>query len=652
MSGAHSIRQNRFKRMPFFLAVLAVSSFLLCLSGLSQKVYAASVGLESLPTPFVSASGLINCTIVVTSSVGHGPCGAAHTMDVMGAIMVASKLGMRTSSGMLEATMDDYVSTYDFGTAQIALRDTISNLVIVGGPGVNQIVWYYNNLRNSTGARALPIYFDKDPNGTDCIRVTATNHTYRIQHDTLGRTTTDYGFVLMFQDGGRFVMILAGLGGSGTWASCKVISSFDSWSLSGCAAVVMYRDSNSDGLLEDLSIAEQASTLFSLNSSGVLTAGLGLLSTSMIPKLKTIKGKFSHKRRLLIAGLVLFLVFASQVSLTAFSSDLGADLYTFKDFSHPFVSSDGVMNCSVVVASSVGHGPCGAAHTMDVMGAVVAASGLGMEAVGGSLSSTLDDYVSAYDVGSAKLTFHSLTNNLVVFGGPGVNQVTWYYNNLRNSTGARALPIYFDKDPNGTDCIRVTATNHTYRIQHDTLGRTTTDYGLITVFHDVDNGVWVLIAAGLGGSGTFAVSKLLANHKNWSLFGQAAVVRYADSNSDGYLDDVSIAETVGVGLNIDVYSDAQCMSTLTSIDWGTLSPGGNKNVTVYVRNEGETNEVLSVNCHNWTPAQALNYMTITSNYTGTPLQPGLVLPLTLTLAVSQSISQITDFGVNIDINSG
>ncbi|MCJ7766845.1 hypothetical protein MUP79_00440 [Candidatus Bathyarchaeota archaeon] len=643
---------NRVRKMRLFIIVFVASSLLLGLGSLHMSAYAASTGLESLPAPFVSASGSMNCSVVVTSSVGHGPCGGAHTMDVMGAIMVASKLGMRTNSGMLDATMDDYVSSYDFGTAKITIKDAVSNLVIVGGPGVNQVTWYYNNLRNSTGARALPVYFDKDPNGTDCIRVAATNHAYRIQHDTQGRTTTDYGFILMFQDGSRFVMILAGLGGSGTWASCKVISSFDSWDLTGCAAVVRYSDSNSDGLLDDLSIAERVSAQFSLNSSGVLTAGLGLLSTSIIPKLKAIKGKISRRRRLSIVGLVLFLVFASQVSLTAFSSDLGADVYTFKDFAHPFTSIDGLMNCTVVVASSVGHGPCGGAHTMDVMGAVVAASGLGMEAVGGSLSATLDDYVSAYDIDSAKLTFPSLTDNLMVFGGPGVNQVTWYYNNLRNSTGARALPLYFDKDPNGTDCIRVAATNHAYRIQHDTQGRTTTDYGFITVFHDVDNGVWVLIAAGLGGSGTLAASKLLANHKNWSLFGQAAVVRYADSNSDGYLDDISIAESVGVGQSIDVYSDAQCMSIVGSIDWGTLSPGENKNVIVYVRNEGETSVVLSVNCYNWTPAQASNYMTITSNYAGTPLPPGQVLPLTLTLAVNQSISQITNFGVGVNISSG
>jgi hypothetical protein len=172
------------------------------------------------------------------------------------------------------------------------------------------------------------------------------------------------------------------------------------------------------------------------------------------------------------------------------------------------------------------------------------------------------------------------------------------------------------------------------------------------LYDDVEEGVWVLIAAGLGGSGTLAASKLLADHRNWSLFGQAAVVRFSDSNGDGYLDDVSVAESVGVGRSIDVYSDSRCRDVVGSIDWGMLSPGEVKNVTVYVRNEGELSTVLSVIAYDWTPSEAPNHMGVTSNYTGTPLQPGQVLPVRLTLTVNQTISQITDFGVSIDISSG
>ncbi len=317
----------------------------------------------------------------------------------------------------------------------------------------------------------------------------------------------------------------------------------------------------------------------------------------------------------------------------------------------PFVTSGGVTNGSIVVASSVGHGPVGGAHTMDVMGAIIVASKLGMKTSSGVLEPTMDDYISTYDFGTARITLKDTTTNWIVVGGPGVNQVSWYYNNLRNGTGGRVLPAYFDKASNGTDLIRVTSTGHTYGVEHDAQGRITADYGLIDLFYDANEGVWVIIAAGLGGSGTLAASRLIGDHRNWSLFGQAAVVKYADTNGDGYLDAVTIVESVGVGQSIDVYSDPDCRNSMGSIVWGLLSPGQAKNVTVYVRNEGETNTVLSLSAYNWTPTEASNFMRITSDYTGAPLRPGQALPLVVTLTVDQNISQITDFGVTIDINS-
>ena len=637
------------RRIRIFLVLTAVSLLFLGLYGAISHVRGDTLGLDSLPRPFVSSGGVMNCSIVVASSVGHGPCGGAHTMDVMGAIMVAAELGLKTDSGMLDATMDDYVSSYDFGTVKVELKDVSSNLVVVGGPGVNQVTWYYNNLRNSSGAKVLPVLFEKDGNGVDYIYVASTGHSYRIERDALGRVKADYGVVLTFQDGGRHILILAGLGGSGTWASCKVVSEFEAWSLRGCAAIVKYSDTNGDGLLNDLSIVETSGTQFSINVLSPL--GFGLLSTALLPKWKAIKQKITSRRRWSKAYVLLFLAIASQISLTAFSSDLGPEVYSFKDFSRPFISSGGLMNCSVVVASSVGHGPCGGAHTMDVMGAIMVAAQLGLDAGGGALSSTLDDYISVYDSGSGQISFPALGNNLIVVGGPGVNQVTWYYNNLRNSTGARILPVYFDKAPNGTDFIHVASTGHSYGIERDGLGRVKADYGIVTLYHDVDQGLWVLIACGLGGSGTLAASRLLASYKSWSLFGQAAVVKFSDSNGDGYLDAASIQESVGFGESIDVYSDAKCMSKIESINWGMLSPGEMKNVTIYVRNEGERSTVLAMSVYGWTPVEALNYMTVTWNYSGTAVEPGQMVAVLLTLTVDPNINGITNFGVTIDVNS-
>ena len=133
---------------------------------------------------------------------------------------------------------------------------------------------------------------------------------------------------------------------------------------------------------------------------------------------------------------------------------------------------------------------------------------------------------------------------------------------------------------------------HQYAIEFDGLGRVSADYGVATLYYDSDHGWWVVIAAGLGGPGTGAASRLLATYSNWSIFGDAVIVKYYDSNGDGYLDSMSVPEVVGVGKSIDLYWDPSCMNIVQSIDWGTLVAGEIKNVTVYVRNEGAGNTIL------------------------------------------------------------
>ena len=644
------INFHSVKRTQFLLVLLGVSLLFFWFSGLSARVYGGSVGLGNLPWPFVSSGGLLNSSIVVASSVGHGPVGGAHTMDVMGAIMVASKLGLKAVGAMLDATMDDYISTYDFGTANVVLKDVSSNLVVVGGPGVNQITWYYNNLRNATGARILPVYFDKDQNGVDYIHVASSGKSYTIERDGLGRVSADYGVILVFQDGGRFVLVLAGLGGAGTWASCKIVSSFENWNLRGSVVVVKYYDGNGDGVLDAFSIVEEVSGA-QYASMGLGSVAFGLVSMPLLLKLKTAKQKIAWRRRLSRAYVLLFLVVASQIALVAVSSVPSSGAYNLRDFSKPFVSSGGLLNSSVVVASSVGHGPVGGAHTMDVMGAIILGAQLGLDAVGGVLSSALDDQISSYDSGSAQVNLPSFGSNLVVVGGPGVNQISWYYNNLRNATGARVLPVYFDKDQNGVDYIHIASSEHSYSIERDNFGRVKADYGAVTMFYDAQRGLWVLIIAGLGGSGTLAASRLLANYENWSLFGRATVVRFADSDGDGYLDETSVAESVGFGKSIDVYWDAKCMNPVRSIDWGMLSPGETKSLIIYVRNEGESGTVLALNVYGWNPTVTSNYLNVVWNYSGTTVESGQLVAINLMLVVDSRVDGITNFSVTIDVDS-
>ena len=263
----------------------------------------------------------------------------------------------------------------------------------------------------------------------------------------------------------------------------------------------------------------------------------------------------------------------------------------------------------------------------------------------------MDDYITTYDLITAQMNFTSLTSNLLLIGGPGVNQVTWYYNNLRDANWTRVLPAYFDKFPNGTDYIDVPSSGHQYTIEYDGQGRVSADYGVVTLYYDANHGWWVVIAAGLGGPGTGAASRLLATYWNWSMYGDGAIVKYYDSNGDGYLDSMRVVEIIGEGKSIDFYWDLNCKNVVQSIDWGTLGPGDIENITVFVRNEGENSTMLSLNVSGWNPPNASDYLSIGWNYQGDPIGPGETVPIDLMLYVNQSIAGIADFGVNVTISS-
>jgi hypothetical protein len=108
----------------------------------------------------------------------------------------------------------------------------------------------------------------------------------------------------------------------------------------------------------------------------------------------------------------------------------------------------------------------------------------------------------------------------------------------------------------------------------------------------------------------------------------------------------SIVVTAGLG----IYSDSACQNNLTSIDWGTLTPGANIVRTVYVKNTGMgTSLSLSMATSNWTPASANGPVTITWNQAGTRLAPGQSTAAVITLTVSPTIADITSFNVQITI---
>ena len=103
-------------------------------------------------------------------------------------------------------------------------------------------------------------------------------------------------------------------------------------------------------------------------------------------------------------------------------------------------------------------------------------------------------------------------------------------------------------------------------------------------------------------------------------------------------------------LNVGVYLDYACSQSLGSIDWGDLSPGDTVNRTIHIKNTGNAPISLSMTTTGWNPTRANGPLALVWNRENTNLGTGEVTTATLSLAVSQSITDITTFSVQILIS--
>jgi hypothetical protein len=101
---------------------------------------------------------------------------------------------------------------------------------------------------------------------------------------------------------------------------------------------------------------------------------------------------------------------------------------------------------------------------------------------------------------------------------------------------------------------------------------------------------------------------------------------------------------------LGAYSDSNCQTPLTSVNWGAVLPGGMATQTAYIKNLGNINATLTLTATNWNSTAAQSYLTLgwnlTSNYL---LQAGKVVHTALTLAASSSATTNMSFSFNIVI---
>lgn len=99
-----------------------------------------------------------------------------------------------------------------------------------------------------------------------------------------------------------------------------------------------------------------------------------------------------------------------------------------------------------------------------------------------------------------------------------------------------------------------------------------------------------------------------------------------------------------------IYTGSGISTDLSSIDWQTMYPDTNKNVTVNVTNELPHDQTLSMFTSGWIPANATDYMALSWNYTGATLGYQETIPVNLTLTVYENVTGFTTFSFNITIN--
>lgn len=96
---------------------------------------------------------------------------------------------------------------------------------------------------------------------------------------------------------------------------------------------------------------------------------------------------------------------------------------------------------------------------------------------------------------------------------------------------------------------------------------------------------------------------------------------------------------VGVG----VYKDVNFTIPVTSIDWGLVEPGEQKNYTAYIKNESNIPITLTMWTEDWDPANASSFITLTWSYDGSEIVVDDSIVVTFFLDVNATISGIDAF---------
>jgi hypothetical protein len=204
--------------------------------------------LADFPRPYVDLQNrIVLSTVIVGNSDPHGPSGGAHTLDTVGGMMVAARLGYSGGSETGRFYLDTDIAWYNASNAKVYYWPLdIGNIITVGGPGVNMITWRY--FANPWYA---PVYYQYQ--GGEWILVTPRSVYRSSEWVAHGRDVALVESVYVAEEN-RYVLVVAGFGGDGTRAATLIIqlsgTSNEVVRLNGKAMIIQWIDSNGNAKVD------------------------------------------------------------------------------------------------------------------------------------------------------------------------------------------------------------------------------------------------------------------------------------------------------------------------------------------------------------------------------------------------------------------
>ena len=105
------------------------------------------------------------------------------------------------------------------------------------------------------------------------------------------------------------------------------------------------------------------------------------------------------------------------------------------------------------------------------------------------------------------------------------------------------------------------------------------------------------------------------------------------------------------GNGIEIYWDQKGTDRASSITWGSLEPGMNKTVTLFILNKDKEPATLHYYDTNWQPSEIADHLILSWDYSGQPINFRELIKVVFTLHVSENMQMAGAFSFDITIIS-